>query len=154
MDAGDIESIVKCIPEFGGIYRLNQLQAVKILDYPVCLIILSYKHWIGIYITKATVEIIDSMGYVASEGLDASLCRFLSAQIFNKDFLITPKLQSDESDDCGLYVVAFLLFRTLTGKSVCNFCELFTTDYEENSKKIQEIYQVIKQRQSCENDGK
>ena len=152
MDAENVENAVKCIPEFGGIYRLRQLPHVKILSYPVCLIILSNKHWIGIYMTDATVEIIDSIGLVASDGLDFSLCRFLSAQIFNKQFLITPRLQSDNSEQCGKYAVAFLLFRVLTGKTLCDFCQLFSTNLAKNSDIINDIFQTIKSRKDC-NDG-
>ena len=131
------------LDDFGGIFRLNQLKNIKILSYPVSLIILAYNHWISIYITNKTVEIMDSSGYLNDKNMHKTLKRFLRAQICQKELIATPKLQSDQSNACGLYATSFIYYRTITNKSLCDFCKLFTTDTSLNCAIIKEIFSSI-----------
>ena len=128
---------------FGGIYQLHQLKDIKILSYPVSFIILAYEHWISIFITDKTVEIMDSSGYINTKNMHTTLRRFLRAQIIHKDLTITPKLQSDDSSACALYAACFLYYRTLTEKSLCDFCKIFTSDKSLNCVIIKDIFDQI-----------
>ena len=116
------------LEHFGGIFRLNQLKNIKILSFPVSFIILAYEHWISIYITDTTVEIMDSAGFINATNMHKTLRRFLRVNINQKELTVTPKLQSDDSSACALYATTFLYFRTVTDKSLCEFCKIFTSD--------------------------
>ena len=131
------------LDNFGGIYRLQQLKYIKILSYPVSFIILAYEHWISIYITDKSVEIMDSAGFINDKYMHKSLKRFLRVHIGQKDLTITPKLQSDSSNACALYASSFLYFRTITNKSLCEFCQIFTSDKSLNCAIIKEIFSEI-----------
>ena len=150
MNAGQIEKFAKRVPNFGGIYRLGQLNRVKILGFPVSIIVLVYGHWIAIYMDYKNVEIMDSSGYFGTKGLDVTLCRFLSHHINNKNFKLTPKLQSENSADCGLYSLSFLYFRGITGRTLCEFCKLFSSDFKTNSETIKNIFRFVKKLESYE----
>ena len=131
------------LDNFGGIFRLQQLKDIKILSYPVSFIILAYDHWISIYITNETVEIMDSAGFISIEYMHKSLKRFLRVHIREKDLTITPKLQSDDSNACALYATTFLYFRTITDKSLCEFCKIFTSDKSLNCAIIKDLFSEI-----------
>ena len=131
------------LENFGGIFRLKQLQNVKIVSLPISLIILTDEHWISIYITDKTVEIMDSAGFINAVYIPKMLKRFLRVHINNKDLTITPKLQSDTSSACALYATTFLYFRTVTGKSLCEFCKIFTSDKSINCAIIKELFNEI-----------
>jgi len=143
MEAGNIEKTVNGLCNFGGIFQLGQLSQVKILSLPVSLIINAYGHWLAIYIDEHSVEIMDSTGYLGTGGLHQTLRRFLSGHIYNKNFKITPRLQADDSNVCGLYAVSFLYYRTTTNQTLCEFCKLFTDDVNKNCKTIKKIYKII-----------
>ena len=143
MDAENVEKLMNGLNDFGGIYSLNQLRHIKILSFPVSFVVLTYGHWISIYITNDTVEIMDSAGYLNSENMHKSLKKFLRVHINHKKFTVTPKLQSDESSSCALYACVFIYYRTLTGKSLCDFCEIFTSDTSLNCTIIKELYSEI-----------
>ena len=131
------------LDNFGGVYRLNQLKYVKILSIPVSIIVLAYDHWISLYLTKDSVEIMDSAGIIHSNFMHKSLRRFLRVHIYNKNLSITPKLQSDDSSVCALYAAAFLYYRTITNKTLCDFIKIFTTDFDINCSIINDISAVI-----------
>ena len=131
------------LDDFGGIFRLNQLRNLKILSYPVSLIILANEHWISLYITEKTVEIMDSAGFINNKNMHKTLRRFLRAQINQKKLTVTPKLQGDGSNACGLYATSFIYYRTVTNKSLCDFSKIFTSDTSVNCAIIQEIFETI-----------
>ena len=143
MDAVNVEKIAKRLLNFGGIFRLNQLSRVKILSLPVSIIILAYDHWLSVYIDTNAVEIMDSTGHLGSDGLHKTLRRFLYGHIYNKMFTITPRLQSDASNVCALYALAFLYYRTYTNRSLCEFVKIFSNDTSQNCKTIKKIYEII-----------
>ena len=97
MDAESVEKLLKGLPNFGGIYKLDQLKYMKIISLPVSLIILAQQHWISIYISSKLIEVMDSLGFIGSANLHKSLRRFLRVHLCGKDLSITPRLQSLDS---------------------------------------------------------
>ena len=144
MDGAEINELVKSLPDFGGIFDASKLDRVKILDLPVMLIINIENHWLGLRIEKSKLEIIDSLGEIETFAKNKILCRFICAHLLGKKLIVSPKLQSDDSKDCGKYVLSFLWFSALTGKSLTYFLKLFNSDYTRNSKNITIIFQTVK----------
>ena len=144
MDAGNVEKYVKNLENFGGIFKLEQLKNVKILSYPVSLIIHSNQHWIGIFISEEVLEVCDSSGYLKNSKLDHGLHKLLKTHLLNKQFIATPKLQSDLSFNCAVYVICFLYCRHVLQKTLCDFTALFTNDLNLNNSIISEIFCEIK----------
>ena len=144
MDAEEINAAVKSLPNFGGIFDAAQLNRVKILGLPVMLVINVKTHWLGLLIDKEKLEIMDSLGTIGEFMKNEKLCRFICAHLLGKKFLVTPKLQSDNSIDCGKFVVSFLWYSYLTKKSLSDFMKLFGSDFDQNSANIQKIYQTVK----------
>ena len=144
MDAESVSEIVKNLENFGGIFSSDQLENVKILDLPVMLIILDNGHWLSLYIDQETLEIMDSAGFTANDGINKHLCRFLCAQSYGKTLTATPQLQQEDSSDCGKYATCFLVFRSLTGQPLTKFAKIFSSDFKANAEIIEEIFQEIK----------
>ena len=144
MDGEEINDTVKSLPDFGGIFDASKLDRVKILDLPVMLIINIDDHWLGLRIEKSKLEIIDSLGEIDTFAKNKILCRFICAHLLGKKLIVSPKLQSDDSKDCGKYVLSFLWFSALTGESLVYFLKMFNSDYTQNSKNITEIFQTVK----------
>ena len=128
---------------FGGIYKITQLQNVKIISLPVSLIVWEDDHWISLFITKTDLEVMDSSGLINAQNYSDKLLRFLQLQLREKNLSITPKLQSDTSDTCALYAMVFVIYRTETGKSLCDFCKLFTDNPITNCNIIKDISKAI-----------
>ena len=143
MDAESIENLVSGLENFGGIFDADQLDRVKILDLPVSLIINNDGHWLSIYIDQKSFEIMDSLGLTACKNIDKKLCRFICAHSYGKHFIATPKIQSDTSKSCGKFATSFLYFRTITSKNLKTFSTIFSQDFAENEKILDEIFQTI-----------
>ena len=116
---------------------------MKLVSLPICLIVLIEEHWISIYVTETTLEIMDSAGFLRFAVKQKEFRNFLCPLIRFKKFTVSPQLQKDGSKSCGLYAVIFLHLRTFTDLSLCNFCKSFTTDFDTNEKLINKIYDVI-----------
>ena len=145
MDAKSAEKIVKNLENFGGIFSADQLENVKILDLPVSLLILDDGHWISVFIGERSLEIMDSAGFTTNEKSNKHLLRFLCAHSYGKELTITPQLQKEDSSDCGKYATTFLCVRTVAAVHLKNFAKLFSDDFDENSKIIDEIFATVKQ---------
>ena len=143
MDAASVEKIAKNLPNFGGIFYADQLAHAKVLSYPVSFIIYENAHWSSIYIDFDSIEIMDSAGLMPSEDVNKTLKNFICNLLPGKDFLATPQIQSQDSKACGKFALSFLYFRTLTGMDLSKFCEKFSSDYELNESKINEIFAEI-----------
>ena len=143
MDAEKINALVRNLPNFGGIFDAGQLDRVKILGLPVMLVVNTNSHWLGIYIDISTIEIMDSLGELQKSMESKELCRFVCAHLLGKKFLSTPQLQSETSDECGKYAVAFLWYRALTDKSLLDFASVFDKNFANNSVKISKIFDTV-----------
>lgn len=143
MDAENVERYTKNIPHFGGIFDIEQLQNVKIISYPVTLILHDHGHWLGIFMSKHRVEIMDSLGYLNKSRINKYLLKLLQVHIYNKKFFISPTLQSKQSSSCALYAISFLYYRTNTHQSICQFCKIFTNDRNLNCVIIYRIFNIF-----------
>ena len=144
MDAGNVEKETNDLVNFVGIFRLNMLPNLKLVSFPCSLIVLTQQHWISIFISNKSIEIMDSMGYLSNKKFSRSLRIFLSTHLLDKSLLTTPKLQSDDSNLCALYSVCFLYFRTLSCGNLCDFCALFTSSLTDNCFIISKLYTNLK----------
>ena len=148
LSAGEIELLVKNMDNFAGIFSLSQLKNVKIIGVPVGFIVNANQHWISVYISDYSVEIMDSLGYLAGKNVHLNLINMLCCHIYGKELLVTPKLQADASDNCGKFAVSFLYFRILSRHNLERFASVFSQDYDENSVRINEIFKTV-EKLSC-----
>ena len=146
MDAKEAQDILENVANFGGIFSADQLQNVKILDLPVMLLVLDDGHWISIFISKSSLEIMDSAGFSTDEQSSKHLLRFLCAHSFGKKLTVTPKLQSENSSDCGKYATSFLVVRAVANLSLRKFAKIFSDDFKQNSILINDIFETITTR--------
>lgn len=145
MDAGNVEKETNSLENFVGIFYLNMLPNLKLVSFPCSLIVLTHQHWISIFISDSSIEIMDSMGYISDRKFSKYLQIFLSAHLLDKTLLLTPKIQSDDSNLCALYSVCFLYFRTLSCGNLCDFCRLFSNDFQENCHIISKLFINLKE---------
>ena len=113
------------------------------MSYPVSFIFLVKKHWISVFISRRSVEVMDSAGFLGLKNLDNKFRKFLRVQLFNKHLVATPRLQSEKSNACGLYAICFLYYKNMTGGSLCDFCSIFTSDKKVNCVIISKLYDEI-----------
>ena len=144
MNAGNVEKEITELDNFIGIFDISMMPNLKIVSYPCSLIILIQEHWISIFMSNQSIEIMDSMGYCSRENFSDDMRMFLSAHLIGKSLMITPKIQSDDSNLCALYSICFLYFRTFLCGNLCDFCNLFTTDYSANCSIISKMYRNLK----------
>ena len=144
MDAGNVEKEIRGLDNFVGIFDLKMLPNLKLVSYPCSLIVLTHEHWISIFLSDSTVEIMDSMGYLSKKNISKSLRIFLSAHLSGKRLMTTPKIQADDSNLCALYAICFLFFRTFLCGNLCDFCRLFTNDLKQNCLIITKLYENLK----------
>ena len=143
MDAKSAEKIVGNLENFGGIFSADQLINVKILYLPVSLLVLDNQHWISIYIHKKSLEIMDSAGFTTDECSSKHLLRFLCAHSYGKTVTSTPRLQDENSSDCGKYATTFLCAKTYADISLNSFAKIFSDNYDGNSKIIKDLFNTI-----------
>ena len=97
------------------------------------------------YLSKTRCTNGVSANYYGSLAFKPSFLRiFLSAHLIDKNLSLTPKIQADESNLCALYSICFLYFRTLGCGNLCDFCKLFTSDYDQNCAAISQMYENIR----------
>ena len=144
MNAGNVEKETDKLENFVGIFDIKMLPDLKIVSYPCSLIVLTNQHWISIFMAHDSIEIMDSMGYLSNRKFSKFLRIFLSAHLIDKNLSLTPKIQADESNLCALYSICFLYYRTLGCGNLCDFCKLFTSDYDQNCAAISQMYENIR----------
>jgi hypothetical protein len=143
MDANEIEKVVSGLINFGGIFKLCQLKKLKIVSYPVSIIVNIDAHWISVFISNNNIEIMDSLGYFDNKNIDKILCELLGLHIKYKNFSISPSLQNPDSDTCAKFAICFLIYKTLTDNSLCKFCQNFSSDLNSNDDIINEIFETV-----------
>ena len=145
MNAGSVEKEINGLENFVGIFYLKMLPNLKLVSYPCSLIVLTDQHWISIYLSEKSIEIMDSMGYLSDKNMSKFLRTFIAAHLTGKSLMITPKIQADDSNLCALYAICFLYFRTYLCGNLCDFCRLFTSNYDENCLIISKLYKNLKE---------
>ena len=143
LTAGAADKKLKTLQNFGGIFRLSQLKNLKILSYPVGIMLQGYDHWLAIVITKKEIEIMDSSGVLNSADLPKSIRKFICAQMFRKSLIVTPKLQSLSSTMCGYFSILFLILRLRCNLSLVKFCSLFSANLRENEKVVSHLLKSV-----------
>ena len=143
MDAESVNDYTKKLTNFGGIFSVNQLENIKIISFPVALIIHDNSHWVAIYLSENIVEVCDSSGYLKTEKLHTKLQKLLKVHFIDKKFFATPRLQSYKSRNCAIYCICFLFIRIRLKRTLCDFTSLFTTDKNVNCSIISNLLKEI-----------
>ena len=127
---------------FLGVYGSDELSNLKILSYPVFVIVnldkISDKgrHWICLRLGKTTVELFDSLGGNPKiwDFYPSDLINFL--ENFSRTHVITvsPVLQPFWSTFCGLYCIFFVRFRQKY--DFCYLVNFFSSNLETNDYKL------------------
>ena len=134
---------IRRLDHFGGIFTLHNLCAVNIVSYPIAFMVLIDNNWISVFITNNDVEIMDSAGYFANKTIPNELCNILSSHISNKNFYVTPQLHSSSQSVSENFSISYIFTKILIGKTLSEFCELFSQNFSENSDIINNIMQTI-----------
>ena len=142
MQAENVDELVKNLDNFGGIFDIKDLENLKILQFPTSIIVHDRGHWLGIYIGRKSVEIMDSSGFIEIAD-NPVLYRFLNTQMKHKKISVSPVLQGKSSSACALYVICFLYYRSISHQSICHFINIFTTDPNLNCLIIYRIFNLI-----------
>ena len=127
------------LPNFIGVFPQDYLLSINIVKFPVCFIVnldLSSQpgsHWIAVNITEKTIEVFDSFGFDKSTWIHEPLILsyFLNCYSKTHRLKISPRLQSNLSNLCGVYSIFFLIFRL--SYSFSEILHLFSTDFNLNS---------------------
>ena len=117
-DEKTIESILSCRNSFAGCYAANELENLFIKT--PCFIIVNLddrqmngSHWIAIGCFQNKLEIFDPLGFDLSKWprLPSSLLSFLHKYSFARKIKISKRLQSHNSNLCGLFCIFYVMNR-------------------------------------------
>ena len=144
MDAESADKFLRPLENFVGVFSPKLLQSIKIVSYPASILVLTDGHWISLYLTNKTLEIMDSMGYLANDDISTNLENFITAHATAKQISTTPQIQTTDSELCSLYAITFLYFRTFECGTLCDFCKLFRPNLSLNSKIILRLFNTIR----------
>ena len=92
---------------YGGMFRASDLDKLVICSVPVTIIVHTDDHWMAVYISSKTVEVMDSLG-LCRTNINKKIINFICSQIQSKSFYVTPKLQTNDSTLCALYCILFV----------------------------------------------
>lgn len=128
----DIERFLKKSRTYLGAIFIDSFKnlLVKVEDYSV--IVYCNSHWFCIFVTKHTFEIFDPTGFLQkSKCIGKKFLSFLKVHIKGKILYCNPKIQSDSSQYCGLYVIFFIRMREM-GHTFFDILRKFTKKYKKN----------------------
>ena len=139
MDEWEINRRLKSVKNYLGTFALDELNEIKISNYPVFFIInMDYRefgdgtHWIALAVYQRNLFICDSLGgLLPNESFPTELIEFLNALVTKRRLDMTKQLQPDDSDMCGYYCVTFVLEMAKTN-NFGDFLSLFTSDLYSN----------------------
>ena len=144
MDAESADNFLRPLENYVGVFSPKLLSNIKIVSYPASILVLTDGHWISLYLTTETLEIMDSMGYLAKDEISENLENFITAHATAKTISTTPQIQTSDSELCSLYAITFLYFRTFKCGTLCDFCKLFRPDLSLNSKIIAKLFNIVR----------
>ena len=140
LNGTDLLKILKGAKNFLGVFASDELEKIRILDFPAFLIsnldIRSSpgSHWICIRIDRLSIEIFDSLGFDRNlwGKFPVGLSNFLARYSFSHKFFISPVLQPSFTQDCGFYCSFFVLYRSVYSfnKCVSTFSRLLTRNHD------------------------
>ena len=130
-----LSAILKNIPRFIGVYPQDYLLNFHIPSQPVKLIInldLSSQpgtHWLALFISKSHLEIFDSFGLDSTTWTRKPiiLLKFIEKLSKTHSILISPRIQSSNSNLCGVYSIFYLALRSQF--TFYQICDLFTENF-------------------------
>ena len=118
LDEKTIEKILSCQNSFVGCFAADELNHLT-LKSP-CFVIVNLakrnttgSHWIAIGLFTNKIEIFDPLGFdlFAWPHLSCDLLYFLHNYSFSRRVLISKRIQSNESNLCGLYCIYYVMTR-------------------------------------------
>ena len=143
MDEWEINRRLKKIKNYLGTFALDELNEVKINNFPIFFIInLDNRkhgdgtHWIALAVYKTELIICDSLGgLLPNDSFPAELITFLNALLVKRNLEMTKQLQPDDSDTCGYYCVTFIIEMS-KHNNFGDFLSLFTKNLSSNDRVI------------------
>ena len=113
VSAGDLEDLVGHRKYFAGIFSDHQLDKVMVTSLPISLIInIASAHWISIYISDGRIEIFDPLGGVFIREKADCIRNFVARYMNCKTIYLSPRLQHDDSNLCGLFATHFIISKS------------------------------------------
>ena len=143
MDAENADRYLRPLENYIGVFSPKSLNNIKIVAYPAAVLVLTDGHWISFYITKQSLEIMDSMGYLGRDDFDENLRKFITAHATAKTVSTTPQLQTTQSNLCALYAICFLYYRAFDCGTLCDFCNIFRPNLTRNNDIIRKLFALI-----------
>ena len=138
MNEQEINLKLKRNTAFLGTFAINELEEIKISNYPSFAIInmgerlSGGNHWIAIAIYFNDLYLCDSLGGLIPESsIPQQLIKFLYPLLIHRKFHMTKQLQPETSGLCGFYCTAFINVMSET-HSFCKFISLFTSNLYQN----------------------
>ena len=123
-------------PKFNGVYSRNNL--FKIKDGAYIINLDEYEsigtHWIALYVNAKNVTYFDSFGV---EHVPKEIKKFIG----NKNIMTNIyRIQACDSIMCGYFCIGFIDFM-LNSKSLLEYRNVLSSDYEKNDKIILKYFQ-------------
>ena len=122
--AGELVDRLSDIYNFAGIITIQDIDKIRINEFPLSFIIFYNNHWTAIFVNLNQLEIMDSI-HSTFESPCPEFINFLY-QHKDKKILINPMLQSANSNVCGLYCIQFIIEKSKK-KSYQKILKNFTT---------------------------
>jgi hypothetical protein len=131
-----LDSILKKIPHFLGVFPQDYLKTIKIKSFPSSFVVnydLSNRpgiHWIAVYLTFKNIFVFDSLGFKKFKW--PFVTKFLKKFRKTHRFYQTPQLQLPFTYTCGFYCIYFLIScqHLSFNRCVANFTgDFYRNDY-------------------------
>ena len=115
-----IENILSCQNSFVGCFAADELSNL-ILKSPSFIIVnldkrnMTGSHWIAVGLFQNKLEIFDPLGFdlFSWPKISCDLLHFLHKYSFSRKNLVSKRLQDNESQNCGLYCIYYVMRRKL-----------------------------------------
>lgn len=138
-----IERFLKCSPTYIGAIFASSFEKMLLKIEEYSMIVYCNFHWLCIYSTKDTFEIFDPSGFLQkSKCFTKKFFTFLKSHISGKILYCNPKIQSDKSQYCGLYVIFYIKMRDM-GYSFRDILRKFSKRLRKNDQLVKEYVEKI-----------
>lgn len=146
LDSVFLKKILRGTKHFLGIFPQDYLIGLQI-NAPVFMIInldvssQPGSHWLAIYIDNSNIEIFDSLGLDKRtwNRKPSILLRFIQSHAKTRKLRISPKMQPDFSNFCGVFCLFFLILRPFL--PFWTICDYFSANLILNQQKLLEFFQ-------------
>ena len=104
-----IEKLLSNSKTYLGNFYVDSFKKILLKAKNFSLVFYCQFHWFCVYSTKKTFEIFDPIGFLTKKKcFGRNFLDFLRAHMKNKVVYANPRIQSDKSFLCGLYVIFFI----------------------------------------------